>query len=142
MNNGKIKTAIHKYTDFVNMKAIGEGWLAQLRSYTPIGDWIKNSSLYWIGIEASKGLISIFGFQVHFEWIQFWMIILFLAVKFYIMILVNWMFGKFMIKTQIPQEQTQYTSKTEYLSPYERERRDTDIAICEALGIKHHYTTL
>jgi hypothetical protein len=141
MNKGKLKTAVHNYTDFVTMKAIGESWMAQVRGYTPIGDWIRTSALYWIGIEAAK-TISIFGLTIHLDWIQFWMIIVFLAAKFYIMIGINWMFGKFMIKTQIPQEQTQYGSKTEYLSPYEKERRDTDIAICEALKIQHKYTNL
>jgi len=128
MNKKKI---FYSYTDFTTLQSIGAGWVAQLKGYLPIGDWIKNGSLYWVALGA-----------IGINWLPFWLIIVFLAVKFYGMIFVNWWIGRKAIKIGVYEAQQQYNAKTEHLSPYNRECIAQWEAIGEKLGVKSKFSKL
>ena len=139
--NKKLKTAIHRYTDFMTLMGIGTNWFGQIRTWAPIGDTFTRSSLYWVGVQAI-GSVSFWLFHFSLHWITFWDIYIFLLAKIYIMQFTMWLLGKFMIKIEVPQEQQQYGSKTQYLSPYEKEHRDTLINIAKAVNAKSEFTEL
>lgn len=125
------KELFYKYTDWTALQGIGAGWIAQIKGYLPIGDWITKSSIYWIALGA-----------VNIKWIPFWAVVVFIALKFYLMMFVNWFVGKFIIKSGVYEAQQQYGAKKEHLSPYNLELIGTLEEICKALNIKSKFTKL
>lgn len=125
------KEIFYKYTDWTTLQGIGAGWVGQLKGYIPIGQWIQTSAGYQIALWA-----------INIHWIPYWTILVFLAVKFYVMLFINWFVGKLAIKVGIYKAQQQYGAKKEHLSPYNVEVIGTLEAICDKLGIKSKFTKL
>ena len=125
------KELFYKYTDFYTLKGIGENWVTQIKGYVPLGGWIATAGAYQIALWA-----------LNIRWVTYWEIILFLSIKFYIMILINWLGGKIAIKIGLYKAQQQYSAKNEYLNPYNVELIETLKAICKKLGIEDKFTKL
>lgn len=121
----------YKYTDFTALQSIGNGWLSQIKSYLPFGSWVATASVYQIALWA-----------ININWIPYWSLIVLLAVKFYIMIFINWLAGRIGIKIGLLRAQQQYTTKSEHLSPYEVQRRKTLESIAEKVGAKSFFDKL
>jgi energy-coupling factor transporter transmembrane protein EcfT len=131
MDKKKVKNFVYKYTDFNTLRGIGGGWVEQLKGYFPFGAWVASASVYQIALWALK-----------IDWIPYWLIIIFLAIKFYLMIFINWIIAKVGIKMGIYEAQQQYGAKQQKLSPYEREHRETIKNIAKAVNAKSEYTDL
>jgi len=131
MNKEKWKKRFYSYTDFCTLRGIGEGWINHIASYFPIGNWISIAGGWQIGLWA-----------MNIHWIQWWMIVAFLALKFYSKILIGWLGGRITIWIGLYKAQQQYGAKKETINPYEKEHRDQLIAIGNALGIKSKFTEL
>ncbi len=101
------KKLFYKYTDFINLQGIGGGWVQQLKGYFPIGQWVQTIAGYQIIIWA-----------LHITWIPIWVIFIFIAVKFYAMMIVYWVVGKFAINVGVYSAQQQYNAKKEHLAPF------------------------
>lgn len=141
MTKDKLKSAFYSYTDFSTLKNIGDSLIGQLRGYFTLGSWIKDASLYWVALQAVNSM-NVFGFIINTKWIQFWMIVLFLIVKFYLMIFIDWLGGKIAIRIGLYNASLQYSAKSEHLSPYNLELIRQLEAIGEKLGIESKFTKL
>lgn len=125
------KQFFYKYADWATLQSIGAGWVSQIKGYIPIGDWIQKSAGYQIALWA---------LNIHF--LPYWAILVILISKFYIMILINWLVGKFTIRVKLYEAQQQYNAKTEHLSPYNVEVIKTLQNIAKAVGTKDEFTQL
>ena len=125
------KELFYKYTDFSTLKSIGNAFLSEIKSYLPISDWIGKAGMYQIALWA-----------IHVDWIKYWMILLFLIIKFYAMIFINWLGGRIAIKTGLYKAQQHYNTKQEHLNPYQVELRKTVENIAEAVKAKSEFTKL
>lgn len=122
------KEIFYKYTDFQILQGLGASWLSQIEGYMPIGDWLRNSALYYLSAQAT-----------HWQWlvwIPYWAIVLFLAVKFYIMVFLNWFVGKYGIKIGLLKAQQQYSAKKEHIAPFQVQINKTLDNIAKAVGAK------
>ena len=127
----ELKKLFYAYTDFSTLQGIGSTWIQQIKGYIPVGQWIATASVYQIALWA---------LNIHF--VSYWMLVAILAVKFYVMIFVNWAGGKIAIKVGLLRAQQQYSAKSEHLSPYNSEVIKTLKSICEKLGAESHFTDL
>lgn len=138
------KNIFYKYADFTTLKSIGQGWVAELHGWIPVGEWLQKSSIYWVGLQGLlQSKIEIFGIHIwYIGYLPIWAVFLFFMIKFYIMVIVNWFVGKYGIKIGFYKARQQYGAKQEHLSPYEKEHRETIKNIAKAVGAKSEYTNL
>jgi len=144
--NPAVKTDVKKklfynYTDFVTMTSLGNRWLGEIIGYFPIGGWLQSASVYQIAIWAI-GSINFWFIHFDLHFIQFWMILVYLAVKFYFKILFNYFGGKLAVKIGLLRATQNYQAKAEHIAPYEAQNRRTIINIAEAVGAKSEFTEL
>jgi hypothetical protein len=125
------KRIFYNYTDFATLQGIGNSWISEVKSYIPISSWITTASVYQIALWA-----------IHINWIPYWAMILFLAIKFYIMIIVNWLGGKLSIKIGLYRARQQYGAKKEHLAPFNVEVIEQLTAIGNKLGVESKFTKL
>lgn len=125
------KKLIYKYQDFKNLRSIGANWIDEVRSYFPIGDWIQKASLWQVAAWAA-----------HLTWVQYWMLLILFAGKFYFSIFYNWYAGKIILKKNINQTTLQYDSKAKHINPVASEQLRTIANIAEKVGAKNEITIL
>lgn len=145
MANEKWIKGIQTYTKWANIQGIGAGWIAEIKSRIPIGTWIQNATIDWLAVKAI-GLVNftVIGLHIYIPiaWITWWMIFLFLAVKFYGFMVVNWFIGKIAIKSKVVEAQANINAKFEETNPFEVQRNKTLKSIAKATGAEDFITDL
>lgn len=116
------KELFEKYNNFIKVKGIGDSWLNHIKGYIPIKDWIASASIYQIAIWA---------IGIKFP---YWLIIIILISKFYIMLFINWYAGKKVIKIGLQEAQMKVEAKNDYLTQYQKDIKKTVDNIADKVG--------
>jgi hypothetical protein len=120
-----------KYTKFKRISNQGSNWRGEVMSYFPYGGWLTSASVYQV---------LLWGF--HIDWIPIWVIIAILAIKFYIMMLLHYIIGKYGIKLGLLRAEAQVSTKVKDLNPVNQEFLLTMRSICEKTGAINYFTEL
>lgn len=127
----KKKELFYKITDFTTLQNIGGGWVGLLKQYLPQSQWLDRSATLQIWLWA-----------LHINWIPIWAIAVFLAVKYYFMMWVNWYIGKKGIQKGLLEAQQQYIAKSEHISPVQSEMLQTIKNIANKVGAENKISKL
>jgi hypothetical protein len=130
--NSKVKKnkIFYAYTDFTTLQNIGYYWKTQFLRYLPQSAWIE---------KAGAMQVLLWAFNIKFP---IWIFIVFLILKYYIMMFGDWLIGRYAIKVGVYSVQNQYNSKKEHISPFNAELVATLEEICKKLEIKSKFTDL
>jgi len=141
MEKKSLKEAFYSYTDFTNIQAFGSRWIGEVIGWFPIGGWIASASIYQIALWGI-GNINFWFIHIDMHNIKYWMILLFLAIKFYVMILLKWLVGKIAVKIGLIRAEQNYESKTEHISPMSYQSYKTMENIAKKVGARSEFTKL
>lgn len=118
------------YNDFSTKKGMGEYWVSFIKQFIVPAGIIATAASYQVVL---WGL----------NWsIPFWILILFIIFKNYVVLAFNYTIGRMAERTGIWKYSNEYASKKEHLAPWQCETRATLEAICNKLGIKSEYKDL
>jgi hypothetical protein len=113
----------YKWADWETMQGIGSTWISKITQYFPIGTWLQESSIYYIGLVGLKAShLIIWGLPVYLVGnIPIWMVFFWFMGKFYFVMFEKWLVAKYVIRIKLYEAQQQYGAKKEHLSPVQVE---------------------
>lgn len=126
----KKKELFYKYTEFTIMQNIGSGWINQIKSYIPYTQILSEIAIYQV---------VIWGFHLP---IPTYILTIFLIIKYYLMMVINFFIGKLAKKIGLVKAQSDYGSKHEQLSPFNHQLMNTVGNICKKLDVKNEFEQL
>ena len=130
MDRYKLKKAFDKYTDLTAVQGIGTYWIGQVTKFFPWKEWLA---------ESASIQVLLWAFNIRFP---IYIIILFLAMKTYLMMFGVWFGGKFVIWIGLYKAQSIYTAENEKLNPFNAKFVKTLNNICEKIDCESGFKDL
>jgi hypothetical protein len=132
-----------KYTKIFSLMQIGDTWLSEFRSWFPIGASARDATLYSAPLWAVHNQINFWIIHLQLpDWINWGTIFIFLLCKFYVMLFVKWLSGKFAIWIGWIEARQHRQSKDKELAPYQVQLQKTLENIANKVGAKSEFTEL
>ncbi len=128
-----------KYHKFSSVQLIGQYWIDQVKRWIPLKDIMSEIALTNL---VAMGLRTINWWIFHNIYIPFTAVAGYVIIKYYGFMLINWLFGLIVIKIGLNKAANDVANKDENLNPMQVETINTLKAICDKLGVNHHFTNL
>ena len=136
----KKREIFNKYNEIDTRIGRGSGLISIIQYWTinPTQLLLQSSALQ-VGLWALDNT-TFLGIIIHTKWISYWMLLLAIPIKDYMMKLINYLLGEWdEKKLKLWKAQNEYTQTREHMSPFNDYLKKTIENVCEKVGAESEF---